>query len=228
MRQCFSCHTAQRKVAAFCPVFGIKAEKGQHINGGFKGKELVAVSLIAEITGFIRTADILPEFIGCSPAVGVSGNTGYVLRSAVPSYKHHIVAGVLVNIPGGDKGIDNAPVKFAFFCQIFYTKAVSYRISNSGLEKWRADMWYMDDTALKFARYEPTTGHRPEAENEIMADTKTLDALGVPAELGTTVTLDYQIKGVSYSKDFELCGFWETDSLSNIGRLIVSKAFINR
>lgn len=111
--------------------------------------------------------------------------------------------------------------------QIAYTKAVSYRISNSGLEKWRADMWYMDDTALKFARYEPTTGHRPEAENEIMADTKTLDALGVPAELGTTVTLDYQIKGVSYSKDFELCGFWETDSLSNIGRLIVSKAFID-
>ena len=43
-------------------------------------------------------------------------------------------------------------------------------------------MWFMDDTALKFARYEPTTGHRPEAENEIMADTKTLDALGIPAE----------------------------------------------
>ena len=117
---------------------------------------------------------------------------------------------------------DNALIE-----QIAYTKAVSYRISNSGLEKWRADMWYMDDTALKFARYEPTTGHRPEAENEIMADTKTLDALGVPAELGTTVTLDYQIKGVSYSKDFVLCGFWETDSLSNIGRLIVSKAFID-
>ena len=49
--------------------------------------------------------------------------------------------------------------------QIAYTKAVSYHINNPGLEKWRADMWFMDDTALKFARYEPTTGHRPEAEN---------------------------------------------------------------
>ena len=111
--------------------------------------------------------------------------------------------------------------------QIAYTKAVSYHINNPGLEKWRADMWFMDDTALKFARYEPTTGHRPEAENEIMADTKTLDVLGIPAEIGATVTLDYQIKGISYSKNFVLCGFWETDSLSNIGRLIVSKAFVD-
>jgi len=30
-----------------------------------------------------------------------------------------------------------------------------------------------------------------------------------------------------YTTDFTLCGFWETDSLSNIGRLIVSKAFID-
>ena len=29
--------------------------------------------------------------------------------------------------------------------QIAYTKAVSYHINNPGLEKWRADMWFMDD-----------------------------------------------------------------------------------
>ena len=111
--------------------------------------------------------------------------------------------------------------------RIAYTKAVSYHLNNPGLAKWRSDMWYMDDTALEFARYEPTTGHRPEAENEIIADTKTLEALGVPAEIGATVTLDYEIKGKEYTTDFTLCGFWETDSLSNIGRIIVSKAFID-
>lgn len=111
--------------------------------------------------------------------------------------------------------------------RIAYTKAVSYHLNNPGLAKWRSDMWYMDDTALEFARYEPTTGHRPEAENEIIADTKTLEALGVPAEIGATVTLNYEIKGKEYTTDFELCGFWETDSLSNIGRIIVSKAFID-
>ena len=88
-------------------------------------------------------------------------------------------------------------------------------------------MWYMDDTALEFGRYEPTTGRTPEAENEIMVDTETLKALGVPAELGATVPLEYEIKGETYTTDFVLCGFWETDSLSNIGRLIVSKAFID-
>ena len=111
--------------------------------------------------------------------------------------------------------------------RIAYTKAVSYHLNNPGLAKWRSDMWYMDDTALEFARYEPTTGHRPEAENEIIADTKTLEALGVPAEIGATVTLDYEIKGKKYTTDFTLCGFWETDSLSNIGRIIISKAFID-
>ena len=108
-----------------------------------------------------------------------------------------------------------------------YTKAVSYRIKNEGLEKWRSDLWYMDDTALAFARYEPTTGRRPEAENEIIADTKTLDALGIKAGIGETVSLKYEIKGTEYETDFVLCGFWETDSLSNVGRMIVSKSFID-
>lgn len=111
--------------------------------------------------------------------------------------------------------------------RIAYTKAVSYRLKNPGLERWRSDLWYMDDTALEFARYTPTTGHRPEAENEIIADTKTLDALGIPAQIGETVSLTYDVKGTEYTTDFTLCGFWETDSLSNIGRLIVSKTFVD-
>ena len=111
--------------------------------------------------------------------------------------------------------------------KIAYTKAVSYRIKNEGLEKWRSDLWYMDDTALAFARYEPTTGRRPEAENEIIADTKTLDALGIKAGIGETVSLKYEIKGTEYETDFVLCGFWETDSLSKIGRMIVSESFID-
>ena len=111
--------------------------------------------------------------------------------------------------------------------KIAYTKAVSYRIKNEGLEKWRSDLWYMDDTALAFARYEPTTGRRPEAENEIIADTKTLNALGIKAGIGETVSLKYEIKGTEYETDFVLCGFWETDSLSKIGRMIVSESFID-
>lgn len=111
--------------------------------------------------------------------------------------------------------------------KIAYTKAVSYRLQYPGMEKWPSDLWYMDDMALEFARYTPTTGRRPQAENEIIADTRTLEILGVPAEVGQTVTLQYDIKGTQYTTDFTLCGFWETDMLSGIGRLIVSKAFVD-
>ncbi|MDE5717961.1 MAG: ABC transporter permease [Lachnospiraceae bacterium] len=110
--------------------------------------------------------------------------------------------------------------------RIAYAKAISYRLKNPGLERWRSDLWYMDDTALEFARYTPTTGRLPEVENEIIADTKTLNALGVPARIGETVSLTYEVKGKTYTTDFILCGFWKTDSLSNIGRLIVSEAFV--
>ena len=96
--------------------------------------------------------------------------------------------------------------------RIAYTKAVSYRLKNPGLEHWRSDIWYMDDTALEFARYTPTTGRRPAAENEIIADTKTLDALGVPARVGETVSLTYEVKGMVYTTDITLSAFWETDS----------------
>lgn len=111
--------------------------------------------------------------------------------------------------------------------KIAYTKAVSYRLQYPGMEKWPADLWYMDDTALEFARYTPTTGRMPQAENEIIADTRTLETLGIPAEVGRTVTLQYDIKGTQYTTDFTLCGFWETDTLGGIGRLIVSKAFVD-
>ena len=35
--------------------------------------------------------------------------------------------------------------------RIAYTKCISYKIKNPGLEKWRAEVWYMDDTMLDFA-----------------------------------------------------------------------------
>ena len=99
--------------------------------------------------------------------------------------------------------------------RIAYAKAISYWLKNPGLERWRSDLWYMDDTVLEFAGYTPTTGRLPESENEIIADTKTLEALGVLARIGETVSLTYEVKGKTYTTDFALCGFWETDSLSN-------------
>ncbi len=37
--------------------------------------------------------------------------------------------------------------------------------------------------------------------------TKALDALGVQAQIGETVSLTYEVKRKSYTTDFTLCGF---------------------
>ena len=88
--------------------------------------------------------------------------------------------------------------------RIAYMKCISYKLKNPGLEKWRAEVWYMDDTMLDFARYEPTEGQKPTADREIMADTKTLEALGIPARIGETVSLSYEMKGKEYQTDFKI------------------------
>lgn len=111
--------------------------------------------------------------------------------------------------------------------QIGYTKSVSYHLNNSGLSQWRADMWYMDDTSLSFARYNLKEGRFPQGETEIAVDTKTLDALGVPAKIGETISITYDVKGIEYTTDFTLTGFWETDPLSGMGHIVVSKAYID-
>ncbi len=85
-------------------------------------------------------------------------------------------------------------------------------MKNPGLERWRSDLWYMDDTHWSFARYTPQQAIGPEAETRYRGHKRHLDALGVPAQIGETVSLTYEVKGQLYTTDFTLCGFWETDS----------------
>ncbi len=59
-----------------------------------------------------------------------------------------------------------------------------------------------------------------------MTDTKNWLHLVFPAEIGATS--NFWTKGISYSEIFIYADFWETEQLSNIGRLIVSKAFVDK
>jgi putative ABC transport system permease protein len=80
---------------------------------------------------------------------------------------------------------------------------------------------------MKMAFCEPTTGRAPKAENEIIADTKTLDLLGVPHEIGAIVPLSFTMKGKQVQADFVLSGYWESDPIENVGFTIVSRAFVD-
>lgn len=58
----------------------------------------------------------------------------------------------------------------------------------------------------------PTTGHMPENINEIALDTTVLQQLGIPLELGGSVTLEWKKDLYSTeitSSTFTLCGWWE-------------------
>lgn len=112
-------------------------------------------------------------------------------------------------------------------------KKISYRlfvadsVDNPEFSKRNVEMSYMDDAALQMSFCEPTTGQRPQKENEVIADTKTLDLLGIPHEIGAKVSLTYTIKGEKVQKDFALSGWWESDPLIDAGFVVVSKSYVD-
>lgn len=109
--------------------------------------------------------------------------------------------------------------------EISYNKIIADSVDNMEFLKRTVEMYYMDETGMKLGFCTPTTGTAPKAENEISADTMTLELLGVPARIGATVPLEYTIKGKTYRTEFVLSGFWESDPAVPIGYTLVSEAF---
>lgn len=109
--------------------------------------------------------------------------------------------------------------------KISYNQIIADSVDNPEFLKRRVEMYYMDEIATRLGFCYPTTGTLPLKENEILTDTKTLDLLGVPHEVGSTVSLTYTMKGIEKKTDFILSGYWESDPAFNVGFAIVSKAF---
>ncbi|WP_454052697.1 ABC transporter permease [Clostridium sp. Marseille-Q7071] len=100
---------------------------------------------------------------------------------------------------------------------------------NNVFMKKPCEIWYLDKNNAKYRFSTPTIGKLPEKENEIAMETWVLDMLEVPHKLGSTVNLEYKIKGKQYKKEFELSGFWEGNkNLAIAGTAIVSMDFINK
>ena len=79
----------------------------------------------------------------------------------------------------------------------------------------------------------PTTGQMPQAANEVALDTIALDRLGIPHELGQTVTLEWR-KDLSdqdsepLQSEFVLCGFWEGNESSYASMAWVSREYADQ
>jgi ABC-type antimicrobial peptide transport system, permease component len=117
---------------------------------------------------------------------------------------------------------DNSAIK-----EIAFNMALCDSVDNPELLKRHAEFWYDDPVGLKLAFIEPEVGHVPQAKNEVIADSKTLELMGVPLELGATVPLEMNIRGEIVTRDFTLCGWWESDPAFNVGQVFASRAYVD-
>ena len=121
----------------------------------------------------------------------------------------------------------NAVSRHSLVKEIAYCRILSDDVDNNALIRRHTEFWYYDDIGLKFAFAEPTVGHKPQAENEVIADTKTLELLGVPLEVGAPLTLELNVHGEKVTRDFVLAGWWESDPGFNIGQIFASRAYVD-
>lgn len=111
--------------------------------------------------------------------------------------------------------------------RISYNRILADSVDNPELIKRRGEFYYMDQTGLELGFCTPTTGRAPQAENEIIADTKTLQMLGVPQTLGAPLTLELTVHGKKVTRTFVLSGWWEADPVFGASILVTSRAYVD-
>lgn len=111
--------------------------------------------------------------------------------------------------------------------EISYNRLLCDSVDNEELIKRRGEFYYMDDTGIKLGFCEPVGGHKPQAENEIMMDTKALKLLGVKQETGAPVTLELTVHGKKVIREFVLSGWWEADPVFNVSIMVTSRAYVD-
>lgn len=71
----------------------------------------------------------------------------------------------------------------------------------------------------------PTHGDAPQAANEISTSDLALEALGVEAEIGAQVPVEFELRGQTYHFDMVLSGWWEAAN-DTVSLMIVSESFV--
>ena len=111
--------------------------------------------------------------------------------------------------------------------EMAYCRMLSDSVDNDRLIKRHTEFWYYDDTGLKYGFAEPTKGRKPAGENEVIADTKTLELLGIPLEEGAPIALNLPVHGRKVQRSFILVGWWESDPGFNVGQVFASRAYVD-
>lgn len=111
--------------------------------------------------------------------------------------------------------------------EISYNRLLCDSVDNEAFLKRHGELYYMDDVAIKLGFCEPEEGHKPEAENEIMMDTKAIKLLGIEQKVGAPLTLEMTVHGKQVTRDFVLSGWWEADPVFNVSIMVASRAYMD-
>lgn len=111
--------------------------------------------------------------------------------------------------------------------EISYNRLMSSSVDNEELLKRHGELYYMDETGIRLGFCEPAGGTIPQAEDDLMMDTKTAKLLGVELEVGAPVTLKLTVHGQQVIREFRLCGWWEADPVFNVSIMVTSRAYMN-
>ncbi len=93
--------------------------------------------------------------------------------------------------------------------------------------KHRVEVRYSDPTGAKMFFCEPTAGRMPENPTDLATDTGVLDLLGVPHEIGASVTVPFLFHEETVEKTFTLCGYWEPDPAVPVSQMWLSQEFVD-
>lgn len=100
---------------------------------------------------------------------------------------------------------------------------------NKSLSGRQVEIRYASDQYAQNTFSMPSTGHMPENPGEIALDSIVLERLGIPAQLGQAVTLEWSA-GIQSSEvntsTFTLCGYWEGNTAVYASMAWVSEEFV--
>ena len=104
---------------------------------------------------------------------------------------------------------------------------------NNKLSGRQVEIRWADDSYAVHSFASPTTGRMPQSAGEVAMATIALDRLGIPHEIGQTVTLEWR-KDISDPNTepmqaiFTLCGFWEGNNSSYASMAWVSQEYVDQ
>lgn len=111
-------------------------------------------------------------------------------------------------------------------------KECSYNIffgtaSNPELMKRQVELRYTEEKDFEWTMAKLIEGHLPKEKMDVVLDTFTLNYLNVPHEIGSKVSISYEMEGKEVTDEFTLCGYYEGEPLSIASEVYFSREYVD-